>query len=73
MKRILLAAVMSVALTGTAVAQTCVGNCGTLGADGVVTAPPGGTTYSYVSYPAKAEPMGQRTRPRFSVQRQGIR
>ena len=49
MKRILLAAVMSVALTGTAVAQTCVGNCGTLGADGVVTAPPGGTTYSYVS------------------------
>jgi hypothetical protein len=49
MKRILLAAVMSLALTGTAAAQTCVGSCGTSGADGVVTAPPGGTTYSYVS------------------------
>lgn len=49
MKRVLLAAVMSFALTGPAVAQTCAGNCGTSGADGVVTAPPGGTTYSYVS------------------------
>ena len=28
---------------------TCNGNCGTLGPDGVVTAPPGGTTYAYVS------------------------
>jgi hypothetical protein len=28
---------------------TCVGNCGTLGADGDVTAPPSGTTYDYVS------------------------
>ena len=27
----------------------CIGTCDTLGADGVVTAPPGGTTYDYVS------------------------
>ena len=49
MKKILLAAAISLGFSGTADAQTCVGNCGTLGADGVVTAPPGGTTYSYVS------------------------
>jgi hypothetical protein len=49
MKKTLLFAAVSFAWTGTALAQTCVGNCGTLGADGVVTAPPGGTTYSYVS------------------------
>jgi hypothetical protein len=30
-------------------AQTCVGNCGTLGPDGVVTAPPGGGNYQYVT------------------------
>lgn len=28
---------------------TCIGTCGTLGADGVVTAPPGGTSYDFVS------------------------
>ncbi len=28
---------------------TCVGNCGTLGANGVVTAPPGSSTYDWVS------------------------
>ena len=28
---------------------TCTGNCGTLGANGVVTAPPNGTTYDYIS------------------------
>lgn len=28
---------------------TCAGTCGTLGADGVVTAPPGGGTYEYIS------------------------
>jgi VPDSG-CTERM motif len=27
----------------------CIGTCGTLGADGVVTAPPGGTSYDFVS------------------------
>jgi hypothetical protein len=30
-------------------ASTCVGSCGTLGADGDVPAPPSGTTYQYVS------------------------
>lgn len=30
-------------------AQTCVGDCGELGANGVVTAPPGGSTYRYVT------------------------
>lgn len=30
-------------------AQTCVGTCGELGANGVVTAPPGGGTYRYVT------------------------
>jgi hypothetical protein len=28
---------------------TCTGNCGTLGPDGVVTAPPGGTDYQFIS------------------------
>ena len=49
MKKTLLIAAMSFAWSGTALAQTCVGNCGTAGANGVVTAPPGGTTYSYVT------------------------
>jgi hypothetical protein len=34
---------------GSVSAQTCVGNCGVLGPDGVVTAPPGGGNYQYVS------------------------
>jgi hypothetical protein len=34
---------------GSVSAQTCVGNCGVLGPDGVVTAPPGGVNYQYVS------------------------
>lgn len=33
----------------TPIGWVCVGNCGTLGADGVVTAPPGGTSYDFVS------------------------
>lgn len=49
MRKLLLAAATSLAFSGAAIAQTCVGNCGTSGADGVVTAPPGGTTYSYVT------------------------
>lgn len=32
-----------------AVASSCDGNCGTLGVDGDVPAPPGATTYGYVS------------------------
>ena len=31
------------------ITATCIGNCGTLGADGVVTAPPSGPSYSYVT------------------------
>lgn len=34
---------------GTGSAQVCVGTCGTLGANGVVTAPPVGTGYRYVT------------------------
>lgn len=49
MRKILFAGCLAVSLSGTAIAQTCVGTCGTLGPDGDVTAPPGGTTYSYVS------------------------
>lgn len=59
MKKTLLIAAMSFAWSGTALAQTCVGNCGTSGADGVVTAPPGGTTYSYVSTNGGAAGGGQ--------------
>jgi len=37
-------------LASTAQAATCIGNCGELGADGVVSAPPGGaSTYTWVS------------------------
>jgi hypothetical protein len=44
------AAALAIGLSaGTAPAQTCVGNCGTLGANGVVTAPPGSSDYRYVS------------------------
>ena len=52
MRKMILRTPLSLAmlfLSGTAYAQTCVGNCGTSGPDGVVTAPPGGTTYNYVS------------------------
>lgn len=36
-------------MTGAASAAVCVGTCGTLGADGVVTASPNGGNYNYVS------------------------
>jgi hypothetical protein len=36
-------------MAGTASAATCVGNCGILGADGDVVAPPNGSTYRYVT------------------------
>lgn len=43
-------AIAAIALfAGQAAGQVCVGNCGTLGPDGVVTAPPSGPTYEYVS------------------------
>jgi hypothetical protein len=40
-------------------ATTCTGVCGTLGADGVDTAPPGGTTYGYVSTAGGLGGVGQ--------------
>jgi hypothetical protein len=45
------AAVLAALLCGAAeaTAQTCTGNCGTLGANGVVDAPPGGGDYRWVS------------------------
>lgn len=52
MKKLLLAAVfggLSLAGASAASASTCTGVCGTAGADGVVTAPPGGQTYGYVT------------------------
>lgn len=43
-------AVAAIALIASnASGQVCVGNCGLLGPNGVVTAPPGGTVYQYVS------------------------
>lgn len=38
-----------VAVASDASASTCIGACGALGPDGVVTAPPGGSTYGYVT------------------------
>ena len=51
MRRLAVLALVGMAVAGAtpAYAATCVGNCGTRGANGVVTAPPGGGTYSYVS------------------------
>jgi hypothetical protein len=43
-------AIAAIALfAGQAAGQVCVGNCGTLGPNGVVTAPPGSPTYQWVS------------------------
>lgn len=60
MGRMIYAAALAVALSsGTASAQSCVGTCGSSGPDGVVTAPPGGTTYSYVTTSGGAVGGGQ--------------
>ena len=40
---------LAISCTEGAFAATCLGNCGQLGADGVVTAPPGGGNYTYIS------------------------
>ena len=40
---------LSLGMVGTASAGVCTGNCGTLGADGVVTTSPHGGTYNYIS------------------------
>lgn len=50
MRKLMLGALLaSTMIAGTAQAAVIVGNYGSLGADGVVTAPPGGGTYGYVS------------------------
>lgn len=52
----------AVALTfaaGSAAASTCVGNCGTGGADGVVTAPPNGAGYRWISTAGGLDGVGQ--------------
>ena len=57
MRRMLACSIGALALVATLptvslaipVGWTCTGACGTLGANGVVTAPPGGTTYDYVT------------------------
>ncbi|MDR1994343.1 MAG: NF038132 family protein [Azonexus sp.] len=53
MKKILsysvVVAVLACGFAESASASSCLGNCGTLGADGVVTAPPNGGDYQYVS------------------------
>jgi hypothetical protein len=46
----LCSAILSTCLkTSGALAAICIGNCGTLGADGDISAPPSGETYNYVS------------------------
>ncbi|WP_237219623.1 NF038132 family protein [Sphingomonas arenae] len=42
-----------------AAASICIGTCGTLGPNGVVTAPPGGTNYSYVTTNGGVSGAGQ--------------
>ncbi len=53
------ALVASTALAGMAQAAVVVGNYGTLGPDGVVTAPPGGSSYGYVSTAGGVSGAGQ--------------
>lgn len=58
----LVTAAVFAGLTGAvspAQSATCVGNCGVLGPDGVVTAPPGGGTYGYVSTDGGVSGAGQ--------------
>ncbi len=47
------------AAAGSAGAATCTGACGALGADGVVTAPPTGPTYNYVTTDGGVSGAGQ--------------
>ncbi|MBL8769834.1 MAG: NF038132 family protein [Phenylobacterium sp.] len=55
-----LAAVVVALLAGsTAQAAVCIGACGTLGADGDVTAPPGGSSYGWVSTAGGVTGKGQ--------------
>jgi len=55
-------ALIGLAVTATAtpaLSQTCTGNCGTASANGVVTAPPGGGNYQYVSTSGGTNGAGQ--------------
>jgi hypothetical protein len=60
-----LAVALSIAATTAAEAATCVGTCGVLGANGVVTAPPIGDSYRYVS--TNGGPTGGGSIPGFPV------
>ena len=53
------AALAAALVAQSAYAGTCIGNCGTLSPNGVVTAPPGATTYSYVSTYLGVDGAGQ--------------
>ncbi len=52
-------AIAAVAGASSASATTCIGTCGALGPDGVVTAPPGGSSYGYVSTQGGVSGAGQ--------------
>ena len=58
-KRLVLLGLLATFSASGAVAQTCTGNCGTDSANGVVTAPPGGGNYQYVSTSGGAGGAGQ--------------
>lgn len=54
------ALLLSPLVVSSAQAQTCIGTCGTLGADGVVTSPPNGSaTYQFISTNNGTEGAGQ--------------
>jgi hypothetical protein len=50
---------IAAALGTAASASSCIGNCGVLGANGVVVAPPGGGTYGYVTTSGGVSGAGQ--------------
>ena len=58
-KAIVLAGIALSAASAPAFSQTCTGNCGTGSPNGVVTAPPGGGNYQYVSTNGGANGAGQ--------------
>jgi hypothetical protein len=59
MRKALFFGILLAASASPAVAQTCTGNCGTASPNGVVTAPPGGTNYQYVSTNGGVSGAGQ--------------
>ena len=56
---------LSIAASAAQAVPVCVGTCGSLGANGVVTAPPSGATYQYVS--TNGAPVGGGNIPGFLV------